>query len=788
MAFLRGLLETKAAGSAVSRAIAGRGSVTVAAAYVGRWDLEKAVRDGYEKVIWVYRCVDAIASNASSIPIVVRNGDQRDGQIVNDSVIHRLLNRRPNTYETAAQFRYRLSAQTLLSRKGAFIEIVRDNGGRATELHLLPPNMVEPIPDPKKFVSGYRIRDVENNIIDLKPEDVIWVRVKPHPTDAYAQMTPLVAAGLAVDTDYLARLFNRNFLAKDGRPGTLISVQGQINPQDAEELKRRFSGGPMSAGEATVIEADGVTVNDLSATPHDVQYVEGIRGTKEDILLAFGVAESVLGNASGRTFDNADAEREGFWLDTMVNHVTALDSAYDVLTPGGNDDDQFVTHDLEQVDILQRAKRLRHDKALNEFLQGTMTLDQYLEEVGRPTLNVPASRVFWGRQGLVPFGANDEDTKAAAALQVVGMAAPTDPGASAQAGARTGAYAGIQAAQRQIMNDTAARALRLAASNGQTKRLRLVGRETKTSADKESHTPVDVRPTKHKYDAERTRIEAEIEGLLNAWSSRQQRAVSERLGGTKERKYTRHWDGEPGTKALNAERIVDVDRWTQDIVDSMEPVFRQIAERWAVKAARELRRTGVIDAMFEAGEGNPGARNAVDMLTGGGVLGRESVIGSPTQAALDIVRQSARRQAEHIVDTIKQMDANGASIRQINDAINTMVDSRSSWKKSLSVSAATAVVEGSRNAVYNHAGRFVARKWITMHDERVRPSHGAAHGQVREGGKPFQVGRALLMHPGDPTAPVEETANCRCWTEFVPVKAPKKPTTARNRTHAGARS
>jgi len=56
---------------------------------------------------------------------------------------------------------------------------------------------------------------------------------------------------------------------------------------------------------------------------------------------------------------------------------------------------------------------------------------------------------------------------------------------------------------------------------------------------------------------------------------------------------------------------------------------------------------------------------------------------------------------------------------------------------------------------------FKTARWVTMDDERVRPSHQECEeaGEV-ELGKPFPNG---LLFPGDPAGPPEEVCNCRCY-------------------------
>jgi hypothetical protein len=116
---------------------------------------------------------------------------------------------------------------------------------------------------------------------------------------------------------------------------------------------------------------------------------------------------------------------------------------------------------------------------------------------------------------------------------------------------------------------------------------------------------------------------------------------------------------------------------------------------------------------------------------------------------------------------IAGLDNGNASAADIAAAIREYGDKQKRWATGVAVQAATAGVEGARDAVLSLVATKIVRRWVTRRDDDVRKTHRKADGQYVAPGKPFKVGGHTLRFPGDPDAPVKETANCRCKVRLL---------------------
>lgn len=119
-----------------------------------------------------------------------------------------------------------------------------------------------------------------------------------------------------------------------------------------------------------------------------------------------------------------------------------------------------------------------------------------------------------------------------------------------------------------------------------------------------------------------------------------------------------------------------------------------------------------------------------------------------------------------IDEDIRAMKKNGESRTNILAEIRKGIGLRSAWRKQMSISLVTQAIEDAKDKTFDTAGRKIKKTWHSLTDGRTRTAHLIANGQTRWAKNRFFVGGVWMRFPGDPTAPLHLTINCRCWMTY----------------------
>lgn len=193
--------------------------------------------------------------------------------------------------------------------------LLNNNMGLPIQLWIVPPDKVKIIPSKEEFISGYLYR----NGLDATSFDKLEiVHFKyPSPTSAYYGMGVVAAIAHAYNINENMNTYENTLFSNMARPDGILSTDQSINPVELErtitEWNQRYSGVKKSG--KTAILANGLKYQQISINPKDLNFLEGRKVTKEEIVNAFGQTLALYDKDANRA--NSDAAIYMFMRDAV---------------------------------------------------------------------------------------------------------------------------------------------------------------------------------------------------------------------------------------------------------------------------------------------------------------------------------------------------------------------------------------------------------------------------------------------------------------------------------------
>ncbi len=276
-------------------------------------------RDGMMRNAVAYRCVRMIAEAASSVKLLATD----DQQPVTTHALLDLL-RRPAPGMTSADLFERWYG-TLLVAGNVYLNAVAV-GGEVRELHLLRPDRVSVVPGRDGWPAGYEYTIEGRKTLldgDAVPGVAQVLHVKLfHPMDDHYGLSPVAAAGDAIDIHNTATQWNKALLDNAARPsGALVyTADGQLTGEQFDRLKQELAQsfqGARNAGRPMLLEG-GLDWKAMSLTPRDMDFIDAKNAAAREIALAMGVPPMLLGIPGDNTYANYQEANRSFWRQTVL--------------------------------------------------------------------------------------------------------------------------------------------------------------------------------------------------------------------------------------------------------------------------------------------------------------------------------------------------------------------------------------------------------------------------------------------------------------------------------------
>jgi len=680
---------------------------------VASWTLtsvDALVTEGFELNSIIYAAVMYKARAFSSVPLLAYDPD---GELLPPTDPLSRLIIRPHPHASFRELSKNLSVFYNLFGEAYVYAVRRSPNQPPAALYALRPDRVRHIyRGGELFGYEYIARGAAaGSGVPLLAEDVMHVAL-PNPGDLYEGFgkgySPLMAAAKSVDVDNSATDFLKLFFDHGALPSGVLQFETPLDDATVAQAQERWAaiyGGYQKWVEPAVLDSGGkyqrigLSIQELELSGVDAR-------TEARISMVLGVPITLIEtrpNVTQSTYSNAEQARRMFWEDTMTSELRDFETEWQYLLGGEWGSVRF---DLSGVSALESARAERAAMLATAYAAGAATTDEYRAALGLPA--DPRGPLFY-----VPLGA----------MLQPAVIANTE-------------------AQEQLTGATAESERRASPAPRSTKGLTL---ESKARVGKA-------------IDQTATRFEDNALRAARLAFKRDQRELLAILGAAKSAAYE--------------ERKSVV--WQFVLMDALAWVQGAGKENWRKELIPTLEATILAQgAQLNATFGmNFNVRN---------LLAEEWF----KQYELTFVDPISATTEQTLSDMFSRAMAEGWSVPDMEKALDTLFtqwaygtvsdpQDRYFAEQRLppyrgEVIARTETIRASNagaSALYKDWGVKFKEWWATA-DGRTRDTHrvGAAFGDkplVVGINEPFIIGGVPIMYPGDPGAPLRETAQCRC--------------------------
>ena len=336
----------------------------------------------------------------------------------------------------------------------AYLHVIPNTLGVPAELWPMPPQWVEIIPDPQKFIAGYLYGRETQNKVTLAPDEVLHFK-RPNPADLFYGLGKVEAAWGAVDLNDAFHEMDLAFAANHARPDYLATIKNEDASEDAiAEFERAVNErlrGPGKAGKFIALTGQ-VDLKPMAFPPKDLGGRDEI---VEEIAAIFGVPVTML----KANDPNLASSTTGFaqWRESTILPLLRLDEEtlnQKLLPMFGLQDEAVLAYD-DPVPA-NRALDLQEHQGL--ISSGVLTINEVRELRGFDPIDHPdADAPIVGGMPLgsgLDLGGDLTDAPTQAAPETAPTVEPTQPAAPVEkVEPLNGAQ--IQAAQEILLAITA---------------------------------------------------------------------------------------------------------------------------------------------------------------------------------------------------------------------------------------------------------------------------------------------------------------------------------------------
>ncbi|MGG3737205.1 phage portal protein [Aeribacillus pallidus] len=359
----------------------------IAAWFIGEpvWtptDFANLAREGFERNIWVYRCIMAVAEAGASVPWILyqklRNGERKEIEQ------HDLLNLldKPNPLMSRQDLMEHIIAFQLLAGN-AYLQHAGPKVGPPKELWVLRPDRVKIIADPVDLVAGYEYK-IDDGLKQEFPADVVTHFKLFSALNDFYGLSPIQVAARGIDADNFANKWNASMFQNGARPSGAMITDNTLGDEQYKRLKEQIReqySGSSNAGKPMLLEG-GLDWKEMSLSPKDMDFIESKKMSRLEICAAFGVPPEIVGDMEHATYSNYQEARKAFYQETVIPILIKIRDRLNSTLVKKFGENLYLDIDKDGIDALQEERDKVWDRVIRAVDRGILMVNEARREMG----------------------------------------------------------------------------------------------------------------------------------------------------------------------------------------------------------------------------------------------------------------------------------------------------------------------------------------------------------------------------------------------------------------------
>lgn len=337
-----------------------------------------------------------LSETVAAMPLKCYNADGETATPNVDYPLWRILNYRPNRYQTRNEFIETLMLN-LVCWGNAYIGVQRDARGRVTSLFPLMSAQMNVCLESDGSIL-YEYTNEQGNVVHYDDKAIWHIKLFGN---GVIGLSPLAYARQSIGVAIATEDRIGNLARTGGKQSGILTIDKILTPEQRKAVRSNFEALTNGTEEKLFVLEAGMQYQNTALSPADLEMLQNRRFQVEDIARFMGVPSVLINDTSGSTVWGSGVSQivQGFYKLNLRPYLERIESSIKKNLMAPKDWESInIEFDFDALLRADQAARYDgHNKAINS---GQMTPNEARAEEGRPPL--PGGDMIYLNGTLVP--------------------------------------------------------------------------------------------------------------------------------------------------------------------------------------------------------------------------------------------------------------------------------------------------------------------------------------------------------------------------------------------------